>query len=96
MDSDVDLILRKARRDGECAECGSHLDHHLVPRSPFCGPRCRYRFRDRRRYAEDPEAQREKARRYYLENREAVLARAAERRAARRAAKGDAEEPTDG
>jgi hypothetical protein len=43
----------------------------------FCRPYCRYKHRDRLR---DPAAVRARVRRYYAENREMVLAKAAERR----------------
>ena len=46
----------------------------------FCKPRCRYRFRDRRRYAEDAESIRARSRAYYAANRERVLAKAAAKR----------------
>jgi hypothetical protein len=75
-----DAVLAEARRTRRCAECGAHLDHRAVPRSVFCGPKCRYAFRDRRRYAEDPERERERSRSYYAANREMVLEKAAARR----------------
>jgi hypothetical protein len=78
---DFDALIAQANRDRLCAECGAHMDFRAVLRSAFCSDPCRYRFRDRRRYAENPEEQRERARRYYSDNREAVLARAAAKRA---------------
>jgi endogenous inhibitor of DNA gyrase (YacG/DUF329 family) len=72
---DFDVVLREARRIRRCAECGNDLDFDSVPRAAFCSDRCRYRFRDRRNYVEDPEREREKSRRYYERNRDAVLAR---------------------
>jgi hypothetical protein len=48
----------------------------------FCSSRCRYRFRDRRKYAEDPEGERAGSRAYYAANRERVLAKAAAKRGA--------------
>jgi hypothetical protein len=77
---DFEAVLAESRRNGTCAECGVDLDHRSVPRSAFCRPKCRYAFRDRRRYAADPEAARERARAYYWANREALLERAAAKR----------------
>ena len=51
-----------------------------MPRSVFCSDKHRYAFRDRRRLAENPERERERSRRYYAANREAVLAKAAAKR----------------
>lgn len=79
---DFDAILADARWNRLCAECGVDLELWLRPQ-PFCSAKCRYRFRDRRRYAEDPEGQRERARAYYLAHREKVLEKAAERRGRR-------------
>jgi hypothetical protein len=63
-----------------CAECGGELEtdpwtsrRRFGPR--YCSPRCRYRARDRRRHAEDPERQRAKSRAYYAANRAQVLER---------------------
>jgi hypothetical protein len=75
-----DPVLAEARRIGRCAECDGELDHRVSPRSAFCSPKCRYRFRDRRKYAADPEAQRARARAYYQANREVVLAKSAAKR----------------
>jgi hypothetical protein len=75
-----DQVLVEARRIGRCAECDVELDHRVSPRSAFCSPKCRYRFRDRRKYAADPEAQRARARAYYAENRERVLEKSAAKR----------------
>ena len=83
---DFDAILADARRRYVCAECGVELDRWQRASVQFCSPRCRYRFRDRRRYAENPEAIRERSRRYYAANREAVLAKAAARRGRERPA----------
>jgi endogenous inhibitor of DNA gyrase (YacG/DUF329 family) len=80
---DFDALVAEARRVRRCAECGVDLHHELVPRSAFCSDRCRYRFRDRRRYVENPEGERERSRRYYAEHREAVLGRAAAKRGPR-------------
>ena len=73
-------ILAEASRNRRCAECGGDLDWRSVPRSAFCSPRCRYRWRDRRKYAENPERERERSRAYYWRNREAVLEKAAAKR----------------
>jgi endogenous inhibitor of DNA gyrase (YacG/DUF329 family) len=77
---DFDALLAESRRNHTCAECGEPLAPWQRVVSTFCSPRCRYRFRDRRKYAENPERERERSRRYYAENREAVLARAAAKR----------------
>jgi hypothetical protein len=81
---DFEAVLAEVRRTRCFAECGVDLDHRTVPRSAFCCAKHRYAFRDRRRYAEDPEGQRERARRYYVEHREQVLERAAARRGKKR------------
>jgi hypothetical protein len=75
-----EAILDEAHRSRTCAECGVHLDHRAVPRSPFCCRKCRDAFRHRRRYAEDPEGARARARDYYWRNRTRVLEKAAARR----------------
>jgi hypothetical protein len=75
--------LADARRNHLCAECGEPLAPWQRVTSGFCSPKCRYHFRDRRRYAEDPEREREKSRRYYAENREKVLAKTAAKRGPR-------------
>jgi Glutaminase len=54
-----------------CAECGQELGRGRRHRR-FCSDKCRYRYRDRVRYAADPENEREKSRRYYRANRERV------------------------
>jgi hypothetical protein len=72
-----------SRWDGLCDECGDAIPADR-PRSDFCSSACSYRSRDRRRYAENAEVQRERSRRYYLEHRAEVLARAKARRAAAR------------
>jgi hypothetical protein len=77
---DFDAILADARRRLVCAECGTELTRWQRASAHFCKPQCRYRFRDRRRYAEDPEGARARARAYYAANREKVLERAAARR----------------
>ena len=77
---DFAAILADARRRFVCAECGAGLTRWQRASAQFCSPKCRYRFRDRRRYVENPERERAKARAYYEANREAVLDRAAERR----------------
>ena len=51
-----------------------------IPRSGFCSLKHYYAFRDRRRYAENREAQLERARRYYREHREKILGKAAAKR----------------
>lgn len=81
-DNAVDFvaILEDARRRFVCAECGTELTRWQRASAAFCSAKCRYRFRDRRRYAENPERERAKARAYYWANREEVLDRSAERR----------------
>ena len=76
---DFDAVLDEARRNHRCAECGVDLERWQWT-SSFCSSKCRYRFRDRRRYAEDPEREREKSRAYYRANRERLLVKAAARR----------------
>ena len=78
-------ILRVALRTRTCAVCGIELHYRVTPRSGFCSPKHYYKWRDARRYAEDPEGQRERARAYYRANREKVLEKAAARRGAIRA-----------
>ena len=84
MSSDFDELLRQARRTGTCAECGGNLNHWQQTTSTFCSRQCGSRFRDRRRYAENPEERRAKSRAYYEANRELVLERTAARRARQR------------
>jgi hypothetical protein len=73
---------RGNRRGLDCEECGEPIPNLKDARASrrFCTDKCRYRARDRKRYAADPEFQRERSRRYYRENREVVLARAAAKR----------------
>jgi len=73
-------ILRHALRTRTCAVCGLELHHRTTPRSGFCSFPHYYKWRDARRYADDPEAQRERSRAYYWRNREAVLEKAAAKR----------------
>ena len=79
-------ILRAALQSARCAECGAELPAYVrgspggMTRAAFCSERHFYAFRDRWRYAADPEAHRERARAYYWRNRETVLAKAAARR----------------
>ena len=77
---DFDVILDEARRNHVCAECGVEFERWQWASSLFCSPQHRVRFRDRRRYAEDPERERAKSRAYYAANRDVVLAKAAARR----------------
>ena len=86
MPVDFDAILADARRRFVCAECGTELTRWQRTSVQFCSPKCRYRFRDRRRYAEDPEGARVRARAYYAANRERVLEKAATRRGRERPA----------
>jgi hypothetical protein len=80
---ELEARVRQALRVRRCAECGADLHHETVPRSAFCTAKHRYAFRDRWRYLEDPERERERSRRYYAENRERVLEKAAAKRALR-------------
>ena len=73
-------ILRVALRNRTCAVCGTDLHYRQTPRSGFCSKAHYYKWRDARRYAEDPEGQRERGRAYYWANREKVLEKAAARR----------------
>jgi hypothetical protein len=68
-----------------CVECGEELEDVWRHRSTrqFCSDRCRYRHRDRLRYAADPEGERAKSRAYYARNREAVIARVIARQKAK-------------
>jgi endogenous inhibitor of DNA gyrase (YacG/DUF329 family) len=75
-----DDVLLEARRLMRCAECGEPLHHRVHPRTPFCTAKCRYRWRDRRRYAVTAEAQRERSRVYYREHRDEILEKAAAKR----------------
>jgi len=83
--TDFEAALAETRRIGRCAECGTDLELSGRPRSVFCSRACGWRFRDRRRLAENPEAQRERSRRYYRTHREAILDRAAAKRGRPRA-----------
>lgn len=77
---DFDAILREARRTRHCAQCEIDLDRVTTRRSGFCSEKHYYAFRDARRYAQNPERERERSRTYYPRNREAVLEKAAARR----------------
>jgi hypothetical protein len=63
----------------KCEECGGPVVSKSG-RARFCTPRCRYKARDRARYERDPERERERSRRYYAQNRELVLGKAAAKR----------------
>jgi len=65
-----------------CVECGGEIPYSRDGKTTvqFCSAKCRYKARDRKRYAENPERERERSRRYYLEHREQVLERAAAKR----------------
>jgi hypothetical protein len=80
----LEAILAESRRNRRCAECSTDLDWRTVPRSAFCSDKCRYRFRDRRKYAQNPDPERARSRSYYWRNREAVLEKAAAKRGRRR------------
>jgi hypothetical protein len=58
---DFDAVLAEAMRTHTCLECGTELERWQCVKTTFCGSKCRYRFPDRRKYAENPE--RERARR---------------------------------
>ena len=64
-----------------CEDCGQSFENLMEVRASkrYCSPKCRYRARDRRRQAEDPEKQRARSRAYYAANRERVLEKAAAR-----------------
>lgn len=72
--------LAEARRNRSCAWCGGPLSYRLRVTATFCSPRCGSRFRERRRYAKDPERERARVRPYYAAHREDVLDRAAAKR----------------
>jgi hypothetical protein len=75
-----------------CGECGVDLDpqwRRYSSRPPFCSVEHRTRLRDRRKYHEDPEGQRERSRNYYARNRENVLAKAKARAEAKRLERGE-------
>jgi endogenous inhibitor of DNA gyrase (YacG/DUF329 family) len=74
-----------SRFDRPCPECGAEVNRRERPRALYCSDACRYRARDRDRYAADPEAAREKSRRYYHANRERVIARVRARQKAKEA-----------
>jgi len=57
----------------ECQKPFEDLWHRRRPR--YCGSKCRYKARDRRRYQADPEGERAKSRAYYVANREHVIQR---------------------
>ncbi len=49
---DFEAVLAESRRTHLCAECGEPLAPWQRVVATFCSSRCRYRWRDRRRYAE--------------------------------------------
>jgi hypothetical protein len=57
----------------------AHTESGLIRRA-FCSEKHFYAFRDRRRYAENPDAQRARSRAYYAANRERILEKAAAKR----------------
>ena len=65
-----------------CQECGGDIPYSRDRKTTtrYCSPKCRYRARDRARYAADPKRERGRARAYYWANREQVLEKAAARR----------------
>jgi CDGSH-type Zn-finger protein len=65
-----------------CEECGREVENLRFTRRSkrFCSDKCRYRRRDRLRYERDPEGARLRSKRYYAQNREQVLAKAAAKR----------------
>ena len=65
-----------------CEECGGEIPYSRDRKTTtrHCSDKCRYRARDRRRYAVDPEVARARSRAYYWANRERVLERAAAKR----------------
>jgi endogenous inhibitor of DNA gyrase (YacG/DUF329 family) len=77
---DFVAILDDARRRFVCAECETELERWQRASAQFCSPKCRYRFRDRRWYAEKTEEMRARSRAYYWQNREAVLDKQAAKR----------------
>jgi endogenous inhibitor of DNA gyrase (YacG/DUF329 family) len=77
---DFAAILLDARSRFVCAECETELERWQRASAQFCSPKCRYRFRDRRRYAENTEERRARSRAYYWQNREAVLDKQAAKR----------------
>jgi hypothetical protein len=84
---DFDAIIAAAIRSWTCAVCGEPLPQswRSFGPPPFCSVQHRTKFRDRRRYAEDPEGQRAKARAYYAANRERLLAKSKAEREQERA-----------
>ena len=66
-----------------CDECGAPFVARSA-RHRFCSSACRYRWRDRRDYTENREAELERKRHYYLRNRERVIARVKAYQARRR------------
>jgi hypothetical protein len=65
----------------QCAECGQPFQRKKRGRpAKFCSARCCYRHRDRRDYERNPDAERERARRYYWNHRDQVRAKAAAKR----------------
>jgi hypothetical protein len=65
-----------------CIECGGDLPYFRDRKSSkeYCSPKCRYKARDRARYAANPDRERERSRRYYAEHREEILEKAAAKR----------------
>jgi hypothetical protein len=66
--------------NGVCRECRGPIQYGRYSSVQFCSEKCRYKARDRARYATDAEGARERARAYYWANRERVLEKAAARR----------------
>jgi hypothetical protein len=71
-----------------CMECGGEIPYSRDRKTTtrYCSPKCRYRARDRKRYAADPDGERARSRAYYAAHREQVLDRAAARRGVSRPA----------
>lgn len=67
---------------GTCVECGGDIPYLRDGKTTkqYCSPKCRYKARDRAKYAANPEGERERSRAYYWRNREAVLEKAAAKR----------------
>src|SRR5688572_27050525 len=67
---------------GVCEECGGEIPYSRGRKTTtqYCSDKCRYKSRDRARYAADPEGARARARAYYAANREKVLEKAGARR----------------
>ena len=62
---DFAAILDDARAHWRCPWCGVELEHGHNDRAPYCSTKHRLKFRDTRRYAENPDREREKSRLYY-------------------------------